>query len=71
MGIFEVKPIEEVPEIVVENGFQTLVLIKDNMRKRQAFHPRLRSNITTAIVLSFVGHKGNVCRLLQLLNHSS
>ena len=56
---------EERPE-----EFQVIVPIRDEYRHDPAFEDALDSNLVSALVLSFVGRKAEVCQLMQVLSHT-
>ena len=54
-----------------EQKWDIKVPIKQNMRHGQAFNPVIQSNHATALILSYVDFKDEVCSLLQSINHQS
>ena len=49
--------------------WQVTVKLKQHMRQKKPFGPNLQSNICCGIILSYVGRWGEVCPMLQTLNH--
>ena len=53
------------------SNWHILVPLREKHRHSQPFSKKLPSRNIIAIMLSYVGTKPKVCRLLQLINHSS